>query len=236
MIVLPERQLCIITPPHTASRHLTDAIVRQYAFREPVHIIHGQVPDSVVVHDHHYCTLGPEHERFRVLVVVRNPLDRLIGLHTHWTQQVGVNFSDSPLNRWPDFVAEVARQRPTRLSWMYRWSIYKLLTFHGHDPFALETIRFESIEPDMAAIGLPVTLPPRYENSHREPWQTRYTPRLRAEMQATFETDMLLWYHQDFLPKTDNDASPPPHAAETPDRDGPNIPADPTAVHSLAAV
>lgn len=79
MIVLPDRRLLILTPPHTASRSLHYGLCGQLPgaiWRD------GPSPDGTTV-DHHTSTIGAEHTHFTRVLVVRNPFTRILGLWSH---------------------------------------------------------------------------------------------------------------------------------------------------------
>jgi len=195
MIIFPTRELVLITPPHTASRNLTAALLDPQNDIGPWYAVHGLVPDSCRVHDHHYCTLHPEHLTWRVACVVRHPLDRLIGLHTHWVTAVGSKYPESPLQQWKKFARQVALGERSGLSWMYRWTIADLLTYHGHDPYEVQPIKFESLATELEnLLETPIVLPPRFGHSHRDPWGDRYDSRLRAQASNWAAQDLLAWY------------------------------------------
>jgi hypothetical protein len=75
LIVLEEKDLVIITPPHTASRHLHKALCG------PPH--NGRWicgPNPAGTWDHHVVVVPSEWQDLRRVLVVRNPMTRLVGL------------------------------------------------------------------------------------------------------------------------------------------------------------
>ena len=97
---------------------------------------------------------------FTVAVVVRHPLDRLIGLYEHH-QHAASKRTDWPSLPWWLFVAMVLANHPD-LSWFYRMTIGELLGSQKVD----RVIHYESLEADLSElIGEPFELLPGNDNA-----------------------------------------------------------------------
>lgn len=150
MIVFEDRQLVIITPPHTASGNLHRACCKLGAY----HVL-GPTPDGAG-YDHHCATIGEGWKDYRIACVVRHPLDRLIGLYEHH-QHIAAMSNWEPVAWW-QFVRMVLQQ-DSGLSWFYRTTIAELLRQHRCEPTVL--VEFDRLADDLREkLGLAVELPP----------------------------------------------------------------------------
>lgn len=154
MIVLEDRELVIITPPHTGSRHLHKTLC------SPAWggiYVAGPAPDGISF-DQHVARVPEEWRTFRTALVVRNPRTRLMGLFRHhnwWQQTKGL-----PDMRWADFIHFVARDDAGAVSWMYRFTISRLIQNLQFDSL----IRFESLADDVSTlVGSDVKISPQYQ-------------------------------------------------------------------------
>lgn len=156
MIVLEEKRIVILTPPHTASGNLHRALCSPEV--GGVWAV-GLTPDGAV-YDHHTIHVSAGWCDFTVALVVRNPLDRLIGLHEHHCR-AGEKHGWQALPWW-EFVARVLA-RDSALSWFYRSTISELIGPQRID----HVLRFESLTPDLTALlGRYVELPAGETEGH----------------------------------------------------------------------
>lgn len=222
MLIFPHCETVLITPPHTASRNLTAAVSAAAADLPGFYVVHGPVPDSLTVHDHHYGRLPPDHSSWRVACVVRHPLDRLIGLHRHWCSSVGFDHPEWPLHDWTAFAIAAAAGERGYLSWMYRWTITDLLRYHGHSPYSILPVQFETLTADLSELlGAELIIPPRFGWSHAEHFSHHYTPDLRAAVAEWAAPDLTAWYADEHFTRSRRTpetlpADPEPIAATDP--------------------
>jgi hypothetical protein len=146
LIVLEDRELVILTPPHTASRHLHMALCG------PPH--NGRWicgPNPAGFWDHHVVVVPSEWQRYRRYLVVRNPLTRLVGLWLHYSW--AAKQPEQPMLRrdltWPQFVLACAEDHPGMLRWFYRWTITRLI--EPVDRLDV-TIRYERLVDDLRSV------------------------------------------------------------------------------------
>jgi len=174
MIVLEGRKLAIITPPHTASQNVQRAL--RWMCADPdlrAAWVMGPTPDGVS-YDHHVVDLRNVwlEEGYTTALVVRHPLDRLVGLWKHWLHYWEKSHAgkESILQSFPRFVQAVADDDEVRLSWLFRYTIARLVGDRQID----RLIRFENLGADLAALlDVPVVLPPAYESAHAD-WRSYY--------------------------------------------------------------
>jgi hypothetical protein len=145
--------LLIITPPHTASGNLNKALCAPP--------FNGQLvlgPNPSIDHDHHNVYIHPAWKHYKIALVIRNPLTRLVGLwlHYEWSK---INI----VKTWEEFVQAVAADNNLKLSWFFRWTIARLL-----EPLRYSWVRYlhyESLEDELQTLlSTPVKLPPAYHD------------------------------------------------------------------------
>lgn len=141
MIVLEDRELVILTPPHTASGNLHRALCGS---EFGGHWAIGPTPDGSG-HDHHIMKLAEGWKDFRVALVVRHPLDRMIGLYEHHQKLSEDNGWN--LIPWWLFVAQ-ALSKHADISWFYRTTICELIGDTQPDC----VLRYESLSFDLENI------------------------------------------------------------------------------------
>lgn len=161
MIVLEDRELVVMTPPHTASGNLHRALCAPsmggfWAI--------GQTPDGKG-YDHHVTQVSEGWRDFRVAVVVRHPLDRLIGLYEHHQESAKLN-GWQPIAWW-EFVAIVLSRHPD-LSWFYRTTISELIGDQVPDVI----LRYESLAADLEQLFGNVVLPSGW--TEQRDWSAYY--------------------------------------------------------------
>lgn len=150
MIVLEDRKLVILTPPHTASGNLHRALCSsQFGGMWAI----GPTPDGSG-YDHHVTRIAEGWRDFKVALVVRHPLDRLIGLYEHHQEATRLG-GWQPIEWWM-FVA-MALEQHRDLSWFYRTTINDLIGTTNVD----HVLRYESLDVDLIKLlGEPVPLSP----------------------------------------------------------------------------
>ena len=148
MIVLEDRELVILTPPHTASGNLHRALCSErFGGRWAI----GPTPDGAGF-DHHTIQISEGWKDFQTVLVVRHPLDRLIGLYEHH-QEISKQ-SGWDLIPWWLFVAQVLERHPD-VSWFYRTTIVDLVGDVKID----QVIRYETLGSDLEKLmGEPVPM------------------------------------------------------------------------------
>jgi len=179
MIVLEDKRLAIITPPHTASGN----VHRVLCARPHAYWIVGPTPTGATV-DHHYPRVANGWADYHVALVWRPPLDRLVGLYEHhawWQEHRGLD----PL-AWPAFATAVAAD-DEELGWFYRWTIARLLGEQHID----RLIDFRHLESDLSELlGERITLPPPH-TTHAPPaaYHERLDHVLRNDLDRWAEPD-----------------------------------------------
>ena len=150
MIVLEDRKIVILTPPHTASGNLHRALCgTEFNGRWAI----GPTPDAKG-YDHHVTQVAEGWREFTVALVVRHPLDRLIGLYEHHQEEARIH-NWQPISWW-QFVA-MSMEGNQDLSWFYRTTIHQLVGDTRIDC----VLKYETIVEDIAGlIGKPVLLSP----------------------------------------------------------------------------
>jgi hypothetical protein len=160
LIVLESKQLVILTPPHTASKHLHEALCC------PPHNglwVVGHNADGNV--DHHVAIPSEPWRHFQVVCVVRNPLERLRGLWVH--HLVYARRQGFPPLLWPQYVAAVVTERWGVLpSFLDHFTIARWL----HKTAVQDVIRFESLADELLrVVGSPVELAPGWTDDGEHP-------------------------------------------------------------------
>ena len=152
MIYFPDKNIAIITPPHTASGNLHKTLCSaDYGGQWVVGpcLYTGNI-------NHHYCKIptGWKHEGCKIVVVVRDPYDRLIGLYRHYEWWLKENEIEN-IKTFNQYVLE----RPD--SWIDNKTITDFLSDNGVEEYT--TIKYESIEDDLnRLVSTKVDLLPRY--------------------------------------------------------------------------
>lgn len=153
MIYLPNLNKCIITPPHTGSRNLHEALCKLGG----IYVIGQTIGGNV---DHHYNKAHIEWlNTCEFYLVVRNPYDRLIGLYLHYRwHQENVLFV-KPFS-WPDFVYFNEFE-----NWIFNTSITDYMKYSNVKNYKL--IRFENLDADInQLIGNTIDIDQPYHGTH----------------------------------------------------------------------
>lgn len=200
MIILPNKKLCIITPPHTASRHLHNALCKP-----EIGGIYCIGPNPEGVSDHHYTQRCSEYYDFKRVLIVRNPLDRAIGLFLHyqWACENQPHTVEIKGLSWLQFTTAMLND-DNALSWLYRYTISRLVRNESFDLI----IKYENLILDISALlGFEIDMEPAYHPPHvRDEWYT-----IDADAIASW-SNILRWgtpdffnYYLDQLPATNED-------------------------------
>lgn len=162
MIVLPKHKLCIVTPPHTASRHLHDALCNDKI--GGIRVV-GLNPGNII--DHHFTRSCSEYSDYKRYLVVRNPFDRATGLFRHYQWACAAMPETIKVHglSWYDFACSLAVDDFGRLDWLFRYTITRLIQDTHYDGI----IHFECLENRIRELlGKDISLPSRYEDSPKE--------------------------------------------------------------------
>ncbi len=177
MIILPRHKLCIITPPHTASRHLHNALCTPK---------HGGIycigPNPEGVADHHYTQRCSEYYDFKRVLIVRNPLDRAIGLFLHyeWACQNQPLTIDLHGLNWNNFTTALLEDNP-RVSWLYRYTISRLVSGDTYD----HIIKYPDLQQDISnLLGCSIEMEPAY-----------HPPNIAKEWYASDSNGVAAWFN-----------------------------------------
>jgi hypothetical protein len=109
----------ILTPPHTASRRLHQAITGTPGR----HWVIGPGPEGPDF-DHHTTHIAPEFTGWEIVAVIRHPHERIRGLRRHAAWDADLH--GRPLAAWPDWLALIARNH-NALPWYFRYTIDRWL-------------------------------------------------------------------------------------------------------------
>lgn len=175
MIVLDDKKIIIITPPHTASGNLHRALC------SPEHRAFWYVGPSPEdwSPDHHYSKVANGKKGHHTALVVRHPLDRLVGLWWHYVYACKYLSDLTTWWQFPQFVEEVAAGNMD-LFYIYRWTMKQLVSGQRIDSL----IRYESLQEDInKLIGTEVKIEPPYGNTaNRVPWQQMFRKQRTAQL------------------------------------------------------
>jgi hypothetical protein len=156
MIYIEDKNIVIITPPHTASGSMHKGLGRE------AYWVLGPDPFSPESINHHCAKLHSSWKkredlgkRLKVYIVCRNPYTRLVGLFLHyeWSQDKGL-IRDYLC--WEEFV-----YNKHNLIWFFNKTITEFIKASGLENY--EIIRYENLEEDLSKIlGHEVSLPSKY--------------------------------------------------------------------------
>lgn len=174
MILLPSLNLCIVTPPKTASTSLHFALSR-----EPWNGLSVIGPSMWKGNtDKHVAAIPNEARGHQILVTVRHPLDRLVSLYQHYAREESFHGRYS-MAFW-EFANRVCRDESVTgspVDTLYQWSISKHIEGVTSP---MQFVRFESLESDLAAHGLTGLKLARENTSFRQPWPAYFDASLLA--------------------------------------------------------
>ncbi len=147
MFILPDRNVCLITPPRTASRAVHFALTELPGLRAIW--VEGPEPDVSMI-THHTTIVPRSFHDYRRFVVVRHPIDRLLSLWKFATSGELHQLRET----WEEF-ARATVSPPVDRCWAWYWPISRIVEGLSASP-----LRFEQLARDLASlIGQEVSLP-----------------------------------------------------------------------------
>ena len=186
MIISHPHQLVIITPPHTGSRSLNRSLTEQIS---DTFACYGRTPDGPI--DHHTTDVPSGIDEYLRYVVVRHPLDRLVGL---WFHLVWWNTSHGDgIGRFRDFVQQVVNDDKRHLSIMYRYSVSDWVG----DTKIAGVIHFESLAEELNGLfGVPISLYKTDTTRPQKHWAEFFDDAMIETCRKWAERDMVLGGYQ----------------------------------------
>ena len=155
MIYIEDRNIVIITPPHTASGNLHRALCRD------AYWVIGPDPFNEESINHHCSKIHKGWHRrldetLKVYIICRDPYTRLVGLFLHYEWSQGKGLAKKYIC-WEEFVY----RSKDKLNWMFNKTIAEFIKASGLENY--EIIKYESLEEDLSKIlGHEVSLPSKY--------------------------------------------------------------------------
>lgn len=150
MIVFEKKQIVIVTPPHTGSGSL-----HRVCHAMGAHWVIGPTPDGAGF-DHHCAIVGNAWKDYKIALVVRDPVERLVGLYYHY-QWWCLSRGEEPLTL-DDYVLHLDDVDDLYLSWFYRYTIARLMSTSRFE----EVLRYENLASDVSRLlGTTIVLPPK---------------------------------------------------------------------------
>lgn len=182
MIICHPHQLIIITPPHTGSRSLNRSLTSQV---NNTFACYGLSPDGGI--DHHTTQIPSGIDEYDKYIVVRHPLDRLVGLWFHlvsWNASHGHGCGDFS---W--FVENIVKKDQTFLSIMYRWTITDWVA--GVQPNGI--IHFETLLEELNGLfKIPISLYKTESTRPQKHWSEFFNEYLLTICREWAEQDIAL--------------------------------------------
>lgn len=111
MVIIPEKEVLIITPPHTGSGSITKTFNQK---------VYGPNPDGNI--DHHFASLHNSYLNWRKILIVRKPFQRLVGLYEHAKQTMGLKGDYWDLFCYNTFAGNN--------NWFFGWTITKIMKYY----------------------------------------------------------------------------------------------------------
>jgi len=139
MILLYEKQTAIITLPKTGSTSLFETLCKR-----PYNGIFciGPSGDDPNYYDHHSVILPQASFKWKVLVVVRNPLQRFVSLWGHLAKEMVMNMQNPPSIK--EFVNIIGNNNHS--FYFYQWNQTKILEKANYQ---YDIIKTENMEEDL---------------------------------------------------------------------------------------
>ena len=179
MIVLPDQELAIITPPRTASTSLHAALCRE-PYRG-IYVIGPAFPPEHI--NQHTAFVPPEFGSFAVASTMRHPFDRLVSLWYFWLGQR----NGAPSMSFKDF-ARVAIERKS-LEPFYCLSISEWL----YDVKIHQVLVVENLLEGVKKFGVRLAYIPHLHRTNRQPpWQSYYDAETLELVEPWAKPDLLL--------------------------------------------
>lgn len=144
MILLYDKETAIVTLPKTGSTSLFKTLCRQPYYG--VFCI-GPSGDDPNYYDHHSVLLPPAPFKWKVIVVVRNPLQRLISLWGHLAKERVAQILDVPsLEDYIDIIS--TNSHPF---YFYQWNQTKILE---NVTYEYTLVKTETLESQLLELGI----------------------------------------------------------------------------------
>lgn len=231
MLLFPDKQIALYTPPKTASTALIEVLCRP-----PYNAILCVGPIGNFGHyDHHSPVAPPLAHSWRKLATVRHPLQRLMSLWGHFAKNELLHGRGAPTPE--QFAWDVVQQ--AHPFYFYAWNQSRALGAENY-----ELIRQESLGDDLYRAGVlvaPTDLPRANYFHTRQPspsWRTCLSRAVIEALRPWWEEDLQRFSYEiqpDELPPYPPPPPPPPSPA--PDLAPAPAPApDPTLVQSRALI
>lgn len=181
MILLPRRQIVIVTPPKAASLSLHAALCTaehggQYCVGPSI------LGDAC----HHTMAIPSACAGWRVLCPWRDPLDRLVSLYCHYVRTEG-EYHGRWCMAWWDFANRIGRGESLPLDHAEFYS--RTQAEWVRDVKIDMRLRYDAIETDLRAEGIDCRLP-RENTSHRRPCDDYYDDSLREVVRKWASADL----------------------------------------------
>lgn len=158
MIVFPEKQLLILTPPHTASGFLHNFYCSKGAY-----FLVG--PNSENIVSHHYMRPHNAYDHFTKVLVVRRPFERFVGLFEHYNWWGEHTKFYAPIT-FKFFVKEAIIKNSPEFPIFYRQTIQEALDEAQIEPDIIW--RYEDLNKPPVDIEAPEFNPPQRDYSQYE--------------------------------------------------------------------
>jgi hypothetical protein len=174
MAIVDEHANRIIwTGPHTGSGNIHKALCAL----PQVYWQIGPTPGGEN-YDHHTTAVGAGHRAFRTFAIIRDPFDRLLGLHRHycWShiQQTKGQVAPPRLAQFVDLIVQ------DKLSWFWRYTLSAWLGETTPD----EVIPFEHLAAEIDRLYPNAPLAPAYDVTHMTDIDLEWTrPAARKALQ-----------------------------------------------------
>lgn len=182
MIYIEDKNIIVVTPPHTASRNIHRALGSE------AYWVIGEDPFEEDGINHHCTKIHKAWIRRKIIgeplsiyIVCRDPYTRLVGLFLHheWSQEKGLS---QRYLCWEEFV-----YNRDNLNWMFNKTISQFISASGLENY--EIIVYEKIEEELSNIlETKISLPPRYHDPIKfEEWY--YDSTLLKHVNETWAKD-----------------------------------------------
>ena len=162
MIVLPDLELVIFTPPHTASGNVHQAVCGHSELT--AWWVLGRWCDGQLQPDHHTMDVAPRWMSHRMALVWRDPVDRAEGLfrHQNWSRETLFEMDRMP---WPRFADLLCKGGGATVWELFHWRIADFVGDRRID----RVVRFDRLQDDLSdLIGVQIQLPPAYDDPMEE--------------------------------------------------------------------
>ncbi len=182
MIIINDKRIVILTPPKCGSTFLGDAVEG--------HLITTENNNDNSPHDVHGMKVPGVCRDFKILMVCRNPYDRLVSLYFEMCRQQMKQGKAS--HGFADFASSLI-QLHAKHNWFYGFSVMDFLLHFKKINLTdrPEMVRIENIESDLACHGIELKSGGRPHESDRNGWEY-YLP--VGELRQGIRD----WYHPDF--------------------------------------